>query len=138
MKRTIATLSVAVLLGSTALFTPDTSDAWGWGSANRDDYQYGGRYYPNVNGETSKKNYENADSEAYRKGYRDGLNASRRGDYYPNDMGRSSSRYGDGYYPDRSGYYQPSDFDGGFLYPNVGGDYPTDGPASWLPWDLQN
>ncbi|MBF0444512.1 MAG: hypothetical protein HQL68_02920 [Magnetococcales bacterium] len=138
MKRTIATLSVAALLGSTALLTPDTSDAWGWGPANGEDSQYRGRYYPNVNGEDPQKKYENADSEAYQKGYRDGLNASRRGDYYPNDRGGYTSNYGDGYHPDRSGYYQPGDWEGGFLYPNVGGDYPSNGPASWIPWDLQN
>jgi hypothetical protein len=137
MKRTIATLSVAVLLGSTAMLIPDTSDAWGWGPANGEDSQYRGRYYPNVNGEGSKKNYDNADSEAYRKGYRDGLNSTRRSEYYPNDRSGYNSNYGGGYNPDRSGYYHPSDWDDGFLYPG-GGEYQSNGPASWLPWDLQN
>ncbi|MBF0380813.1 MAG: hypothetical protein HQL69_07335 [Magnetococcales bacterium] len=139
MKSTIATLSVAVLLGSTILLTPDTSDAWGWGSASGEEQQQGGRYYPNVNGPNSQqKTYENTDSEAYRKGFQDGLKASNRGGYYPNSREGYNSNYGDQYYPDRSGYYHPSDWDSGFLYPYVGGDYPTNGPASWLPWDLQN
>ncbi len=126
MKKAVATLSVAALLGAAAFIAPSSGEAWwGGGGPFASDYRgWGGGYYPE-----------------YGAGHVPGA-----GGHYPGESGYYNERHGLSYYPDYEigrypDYGQEYYYDEGGYYPEYywGGGYPgASGPATWMPWDLQN
>ncbi|MBF0358189.1 MAG: hypothetical protein HQL70_06240 [Magnetococcales bacterium] len=101
--------------------SPSSGDAWRGGGEpfSNEYYPGGGGYYPGGGG-YYPGGYQGNGYDPSRGGYKDG-------GYFPD--------YENGYHPNENeDYYNYN----GSYFPEYHDEFRSNGPASWMPWDLQN